>query len=178
MLRAGAWLLAIILFLPPGAASSAALGGPFTLTDHTGHPYSLARARGKTVLLFFGYTSCPDVCPTTLSHVASVMRALGRSASQVQPLFVSLDPRRDTKAVLSRYVQHFHPSIIALTGSSEDLARVAEAYGAPYRFSGEQLEHSADLYVIDVHGKLRALLPFGTRSADVVNYLQTLMKEG
>ncbi|MEZ5593493.1 MAG: SCO family protein [Gammaproteobacteria bacterium] len=105
-----------ILLLP--ICSNAELGGDFTLTDHNGQPYHLQQDQGKIILLSFGYTSCPDVCPLTLAVVTATLRQLGERAAQVRPLFISVDPQRDTPPLLKSYVEHFHPSIIGLTGES------------------------------------------------------------
>ncbi len=121
-----AWLLAVCLIatslpLEAGAADAAqqTIGGDFSLTDHQGQPFALHDLRGKVVLLSFGYTYCPDVCPLNLSLSAQVIASLGERGRDVIPVFVSLDPKRDSPEVLARYVRYFHPAMIGLTGSSE-----------------------------------------------------------
>ena len=98
--------------------TGAPMGGELRLTDHNGKPRALADFRGKVVLVNFGYTQCPDVCPTTMAEMAAVMQALGPQADQVQVLFVTVDPERDTQELLSQYVPAFHPSFIGLRGDS------------------------------------------------------------
>lgn len=153
------------------------IGGDFTLTDHNGQPYELSAARGKLVLLFFGYTSCPDVCPITMLTVQTLLKRLGKRASQVQPLFVSVDPTRDTPAVLKQYLAYFHPSIIGLTGSSADLLRVTQQYSTIYRDPGDKpadsyvVEHSSNMYVIDAGGVLSGIIPYGTPADSIYETL-------
>ncbi len=127
------------------------VGAPFTLTNAHGKRVSLADFRGKLVLLYFGYTSCPDVCPTDLLAIAQTLKSLGRAGEQVQPLFVTLDPARDTPEVLRGYAPAFHPRLIALTGSEEEIRRLATAYKVFYekvRYDKQSRER-ADLYLID-----------------------------
>jgi protein SCO1 len=127
----------------------------FTLTAHTGERVSLHDFRGKLVLLYFGYTYCPGICPTTLANVAQVLQQLGARAHQVQLLMVSVDPDRDTPDRLAAYVPHFHPSFIGLTGSTEEIAAVAPLFGIYYEKqegsidTGYLVSHSATLMVID-----------------------------
>ena len=147
-------------------------GRNFQLTDHTGKPRTLADFRGKVVVLFFGYTNCPDVCPTTLSDLAAVMKKLGKDAERVQVLFVTLDPERDTPALLSMYVPSFNPSFLALYGDREETARVAKEFkvfyekrpgNAPDNYT---MDHFAGSYILDPAGRLRLFVSYG-QSADV-----------
>jgi cytochrome oxidase Cu insertion factor (SCO1/SenC/PrrC family) len=151
------------------------IGGPFTLTDHTGERRSLADYRGKVVLLYFGYTFCPDVCPTDLAQIASLLRSLGEQAGEVQALYVTVDPERDTPSQLSAYVKAFDPRIVGLTGSVEEVRSVAnryKAYFAKVPAAGQYLmEHSANMYIVDRQGRFAGSLPPGTKAerlADVV----------
>lgn len=116
-------------FAEPG---SVPIGGPFTLVDHTGRTVTDEDFGGKYLLVFFGFSNCPDVCPTTLSDIASALELLGDDANTVQPLFVSLDPERDTPERLAEYVAAFHPKIVGLTGTAEQIAAVAKEYRAFY----------------------------------------------
>jgi cytochrome oxidase Cu insertion factor (SCO1/SenC/PrrC family) len=144
------------------------IGAPFTLTNVHGKPVSLSDFRGKMVLLYFGYTYCPDVCPTDLLSIAYTLKALGKRGGQVQPLFVTLDPMRDTPEVLRSYAPAFHPRIIALTGSEEEIRRVATAYkvffekftppGAKTYF----IDHSAFTFLLDRNGEYFLFFPPGT----------------
>lgn len=144
------------------------LGGDFTLTNQDGKSTSLKRYRGDVVMLFFGYTFCPDVCPTTMTKVTRVRTALGTQGRKFQPIFVSIDPERDTPARLKAYASNFGGGIVALTGSAGDIAHAAGLYRA--RFDRESLQdakdtlnylmaHTAYLYLLDTRGKLRYVFP-------------------
>jgi protein SCO1/2 len=130
----------------------------FQLFDASGNPRSLANFRGKVVALFFGYTHCPEVCPTTLADLARVMNMLGQDADKVQVLFVTLDPERDTREVLAKYPPAFHPTFIGLSGDAEATAKTAKAFGVLYekqqtKSGGYTLDHSAGIYLIAPGGK-------------------------
>lgn len=146
------------------------VGGPFTLTDATGNPRALADFRGKVVLLYFGYTYCPDVCPTDLAIIGATLRALGRDGEAVQPLFITLDPVRDTPAVLREYVASFHPRFVALRGSEEETQRVALAYKVFYEKVRRPdtdvyfIDHMAFTFLLDREGKYVAFFPPGTNA--------------
>ena len=149
-------------------SGKAAIGGPFTLADQWGRPTALEDFRGKIVLLYFGYTSCPDVCPADLADIALMLRSLGDRAGEVQPLFVTLDPSRDSAAVLREYVGAFHPAFIALRGSEEETRRVALSYKVFYekvRRPGTDayfIDHMAFTFLLDRQGKYVAFFPPGT----------------
>lgn len=144
------------------------IGGPFTLSDPSGHRRSLADFRGKLVLLYFGFASCPDVCPTDLAAMASVIRSLGPDAGELQPVFVTLDPQRDTREVLGAYVASFHPSFVALSGTEEETRRVATSYKVAYekvRLPGVatySIDHTAYVFLLDRDGRFVTLFPPGT----------------
>lgn len=133
----------------------------FHLTDHTGKPRSLPDFRGKVVVLFFGYTHCPDVCPTTLAGLSQTMRLLGTDAQKIQVLFVTIDPERDTQDLLAKFVPAFDPSFIGLYGDAKATKEAADNFRADYRKhpgkSGYTMDHSTFMYVIDAQGKLRLL---------------------
>jgi len=140
-------------------AATVTIGGPFTLAASDGTMVSDATYRGKWLLVFFGYTSCPNVCPTTLLEVADALRRLGPDASELQPLFISIDPDRDTPAVMASYTQSFDPRIVGLTGSAAQVASVAKEYGAyylPHRTGPGPddyvMDHSTYLYLMDPDG--------------------------
>jgi len=116
-------------FAEPG---SVPIGGPFTLTDHTGKTITDKDFRGKYLLVFFGFTHCPDVCPTTLNEIALTLDRLGSEASAVLPLFISVDPERDTPSSMAEYVNAFHPKIVGLTGSKEQIAAVTKEFRVYY----------------------------------------------
>ena len=158
------------------------LNGAFTLTDHTGTRRSLSDFQGKVTVVFFGYTHCPDICPTTLSELAATMNRLGEKAKQVQVLFISVDPARDTPDLLAQYVPAFHPSFIGLTGSPEDIAKVAKQYQAFYkRHDAGQgkpytMDHSAGSYVFDRQGHIRLNVPYGSGAAIFAHDIAALLK--
>jgi len=133
----------------------------FHLTDHTGKARSLSDFRGKVVVLFFGYTHCPDVCPTTLAGLAQTMRLLGADAQKVQVLFVTIDPERDTQALLAKFVPAFDPSFLGLYGDAQATAKAADSFRVNYQKhqekSGYTMDHSTFMYVIDAQGKLRLM---------------------
>ena len=149
-------------------SGKAPVGGPFTLTDQRGKRVNLADFRSKVVVLYFGYTFCPDVCPTDLYAIAGMIKLLGADGHRVQPVFVTLDPERDTPARLGPYVESFNPRFVALSGSEKETREVATAYkvffekvrqpGAGYYL----IDHTAFTYVIDAHGKYAGFFPPGT----------------
>jgi protein SCO1/2 len=140
----------------------------FHLTDHNGKPRSLNDFRGKVVVLFFGYTHCPDVCPTTLANLAHTMRLLGRDAGRVQVLFVTIDPERDTREVLAQFVPAFDPAFLGLYGDARATADAAKNFRAEYRKApaknGYFMDHTTFSYLIDTQGRVRLLA--GEREPD------------
>ncbi|GIV98215.1 MAG: electron transporter SenC [Herpetosiphonaceae bacterium] len=156
----------------------------FTLTDQTGQSFRLSDQRGRVVLLFFGYTSCPDVCPTTLADLAAVKRELGTDAAQLQVVFVTVDPERDTQEVIRDYLAKFDPAFIGLHGSQEQLAQVYKAYGVtaivPEHIAAARVhvvDHSPYVYVIDRQGRLRELLDPSDKLEDIVSDVRYLIHE-
>lgn len=137
------------------------------LADHNGRMRTLAEFRGRVVVLFFGYTQCPDICPTTLSDQARVMELLGRDAERVQVVFVTVDPERDTPELLAQYVPAFHPSFLALRGDAAATAQVAKTFDVFYQkqptSSGYSMDHSAGTFMLDPKGRVRLLAPYGQR---------------
>ncbi|MBS1132748.1 MAG: electron transport protein SCO1/SenC [Proteobacteria bacterium] len=157
-------------------------GGDFTLQSPAG-PVSLADQRGKVVLLYFGYTFCPDICPTSLSAIAQALSALTPAEmAKVKTFFISVDPERDTMDVLKVYAPFFHPSIVGLSGSSEQVAQVARLYGARYMKQKPDenglysVDHSAYIYVVAPDGKLAASLPHGTLPTQIVDMIRSQLK--
>ena len=149
-------------------------GGDFTLTAADG-PVALERLRGRVVLLYFGYASCPDVCPTSLALTTAALKTLEPSElAQVQVLFISVDPGRDTPEKLRQYAGYFHPNIAGVTGSPEAIAAVAASYGASYRMTpvnsaaGYVVDHSSVTSVIAPDGRLVEQLPHGTTPPEIV----------
>lgn len=162
--------------------TGAEFGGDFTLTGHDGKPHALSAYRGKVVALFFGYTHCPDICPTTMLEYAQVSKLLGDKAKDLQVLFISVDPQRDTPALLAGYVPHFNTSFVGLTGSQVDIDKVTSHYKVIAQKQGVQdsknytVDHSAGSYLLDREGKLSVYLPYGTAAADIAHDVQSLMK--
>ena len=149
-------------------SGTAAVGGPFTLTDVNGHSRTLADFRGKVVILYFGYTFCPDVCLTDLASIAHLMQVLGPDSAKVQPLFVTLDPQRDTPEVLREYVAALDSRLIALRGSETQVRHVATSYKLyfrkvyPQKSSTYFIEHASLTYLLDQEGRYVAFFPPGT----------------
>jgi protein SCO1/2 len=142
-------------------------GHDFALTGHDGKPRTLADFRGKVAVLFFGYTQCPDVCPTTLAELAEVMKQLGPDAERVQVLFATIDPERDTPELLARYVPAFNPTFLGLAGDAEATARTAKEFRIIYQKQPGQtpgsytMDHSAGTFLFDTQGRLRLYVGYG-----------------
>ncbi len=165
--------------------TGADFGRRLSLYDHNGVRRSLEDFRGKLVVLFFGYTHCPDVCPTTLSDMAQAMRLLTpEEAARVQVLFVSVDPERDTPQVLKAYVPYFHRDFLGLYGTPEEVAEAAREFKVSYRKHAEPgaedylVDHTAGSFVLDGRGRLRLFLPFAHSPEDIAHDLKTLMHAG
>jgi protein SCO1/2 len=153
----------------------------FALTDHTGKPRTLADFKGKVVVVFFGYTQCPDVCPTTMAEMASVMQKLGPLADQVQVLFITLDPERDTQQLLASYVPAFDKRFIGLRGTPEQTAKTAKDFKVFYaKVPGSDpnsytIDHTAGSYVFDRDGRLRLFIRHGQGPDPIVHDLRQLL---
>jgi cytochrome oxidase Cu insertion factor (SCO1/SenC/PrrC family) len=145
-----------------------AVGGPFALVDHTGQPRTDADFRGKLLVVYFGHTYCPDICPTDLQAIGLAVDRLGPAGESVQPLFITVDPERDTPAHLAEYVPLFHPRLIGLTGSNEAIRGVALAYKAfyakaPSKTQGDYtVDHTSFIYLMGPTGEYLGFLPPGT----------------
>lgn len=156
-------------------------GKDFNLADHTGRRRSLVDFHGKVVALFFGYTHCPDVCPTTLGELAQTLKQLGPDADKVQVLFVTLDPERDTPAILKPYVTSFYPTFLGLTGSEAELTGVVKNFKGFYQKQtstskmGYTLDHSANTFVFDTQGRLRLMYGFGRGAAPMIHDIKQLL---
>jgi protein SCO1/2 len=153
----------------PVAANAVRIGGPFRLTTQDGGSLSSDDLKGKPFAIFFGFTRCPEICPTTLAELANVMQRLGEDADRMHFVFVSLDPTRDTPAVLKQYVAAFDPRIIGLTGNAADVATTAKAYRVfwekvPTADGDYTLNHSASVYLMDRQGVF----------ADVIDYQEAI----
>ena len=156
-------------------------GSALELTDHTGRVRRLEDFRGKAVVLFFGFTHCPDVCPTTLGEAANALKTLGPDAERVQVLFVTVDPERDTQEALARYVTAFDPRFLGLRGDAAAIQRVAKEFKIYYekRKAGDSysVDHSSQTYVLDPKGRLRLFVRHDRISSDLPDDLRTLLKE-
>jgi cytochrome oxidase Cu insertion factor (SCO1/SenC/PrrC family) len=159
----------------------APIGGRFALTDHTGRTRTGADFRGKLLLVYFGFTHCPDICPTDLMAMGSALKALGPQAGKVQGLFISVDPERDTPALLATYVDSFHENIVGLTGDERAIRRAAHAYKVYFnKVPGKGrddygFDHSAYIYLMDREGKFIGAFPPSTPSERIVQVLKPLL---
>jgi cytochrome oxidase Cu insertion factor (SCO1/SenC/PrrC family) len=162
--------------------NSQTIGGPFTLTDQDGKTAHDTDFRGKYLLIYFGYTYCPDLCPTGLDGITHALTQLGPDARKVQPIFITIDPARDTPEKLKEYVANFNPDIVALTGTPDQIATVAREYQVYYA-KGETVEdgqylmdHSNLIYVMDPQGKFVTTFPDDMDPTGMVEALRTLWK--
>ena len=158
------------------------VGGDFALMDHNGQRFELSSLRGKAVLIFFGYTSCPDVCPTTLSKLSAVYKSLGKDANRVKTLYITVDPQRDTPAVLKADLGYFDLDALGLTGSKPEIDKVVALYGASYEIipTPQSVEkytvaHSTTLYALDPAGKTRILFPYEATVDQIVQGVRAIL---
>jgi protein SCO1/2 len=156
-------------------------GKALDLTGHDGRARTLADFRGKVIVVFFGFTHCPDVCPATLAELAEVAKALGKDAARMQVLFVTLDPARDTPQALAKYVTAFDPSFLGLYGDAAATARAAREFKIYYRkqpLAGANytIDHSAGMYILDKHGRLRLFAQHGTDPATLRHDIRLLIE--
>jgi protein SCO1 len=153
----------------------------FALTDHNGKPRTLADFKGKAVVVFFGYTQCPDVCPTTMAEMATVMKELGPLADRVQVLFITVDPERDTQELLSKYVPAFDPRFLGLRGDLAATQKVAQDFKVFYqKVPGKEpgsytMDHTAGSYVFDPQGRIRLFVRHGQGAAPITHDLKLLL---
>lgn len=156
----------------------------FRLTDHNGKVRTLADFRGKAVVMFFGFTQCADVCPTTMMEMTAVLQQLGADAARVQMLFVTVDPERDTRELLSNYVPAFDRSFLGLYGDMETTARTAKEFRVFYQKQpgstpgSYTVDHTAGSYVFDPKGRVRLFARYGDGGANLAADLRTLLKQG
>jgi protein SCO1 len=157
-------------------------GRRLELTDHNGGARHLEDFRGKAVVVFFGFTHCPDICPTTLAQISSALKTLGADAERVQVLFVTVDPERDTPQALAQYVSAFDPRFLGLYGDQAATLRAAKEFKIYYekRKSGNTytIDHSSQCYVLDPQGRLRLLLRPERIASDLPDDLRTLLRQG
>ena len=155
-------------------------GRTLDLTDHNGKPRTLADFRGKVVTVFFGFTHCPDACPATLAEMAQVVKELGADAGEVQVLFVTVDPERDTRQALEQYVPSFNPSFLGLYGDAEATARAAKEFKVyyhkqPAKDGGYSMDHSAGTFILDREGRLRLFAPYGRGASAILHDIRLLL---
>ncbi|MGE0151996.1 MAG: SCO family protein [Reyranellaceae bacterium] len=192
LIGAGAWIAQDALLKPEPTMSSeqrgffttesaASIGGPFQLTDQNGRKRSSAEFRGKTMLIYFGFTYCPDVCPTALTVMTTALDQLGEQADAVVPILITVDPERDTVAVLKDYVAQFSPRIVGFTGSEREIAEVAKLFrvyyakspgsgGAPYL-----MDHTSLVYLMDQNGRFATHFTHNSRAEDMVAAVRKLL---
>ncbi len=161
--------------------TGADFGQTLSLTDHMGKPRTLTEFKGKAVALFFGYTHCPDVCPTTMVDLKQTMKLLGPRADELQVLFVTLDPERDTQEVLAKFVPSFDARFIGLRGSVEEIAATAKTFKIfaskvqSAGKSGYTIDHSAGMYVFDKAGKIRLYINYGEKPVDMASDIKQIL---
>jgi protein SCO1/2 len=195
------WLaLACVLFSAPIAANETAepsateliegllsgrapVGGPFELTDQTGHRRTDADFQGKLVVIYFGYTYCPDVCPTELQSISLALDKLGAAAETIQPLFITVDPGRDTPARLADFVSSFHPRLIGLTGSLAEIRKTANAYRTFFAKNGVttpddySVDHTGFIYLLGKDGRYLGFLPPGLAPDAIADAIRARLGE-
>ncbi len=185
-------IAAVIVLMSCGPATPSFLGSvleepvpvpDFVLTDQEGQPYRMSDQLGQVVLLFFGYTSCPDVCPTTLATWRRVYEMLGDDADSVEFVFVTVDPQRDTAERLGLHVHAFNPNFVGLTGDQDDLELVYRIFDVFYEVDessqsalGYLVNHTATTFVVDQEGEWRLRLPYGTPAEDIVHDIKELLE--
>ncbi len=167
----------------PMGSGEALVGGPFTLTDHNGQRVTDQDFRGKYMLIFFGFTFCPDVCPSELQVMSAALDELGAEGEKIQPVFITIDPARDTPEAMKVYVSNFHPRMIGLTGSEQDIAVVAKAYRVYYaKAKGSEaspdylMDHSTILYLMGPDGKFVKHFTYGTDVKALVEGLRSVIQ--
>lgn len=166
-------------------------GGAFQLIDHTGREVTAQDFRGQYMLVHFGYTSCPDVCPTTLSRMSTVMNLLGEEAKRVQPVLITIDPARDTPEVLAKYVASFHPKLTGLTGTEDQVRSAADAYMVFYAKPGDRdvqhegshaghdtVDHAAFTYLMGPDGRYLSVFPYGATAETMAKEISLHLQGG
>lgn len=175
-------LVSCLCLLPTHTFSSeGSIGGDFTLTSHFDQPYSMEQAQGKVVILFFGFTHCPDVCPNTLGAVQTVLHQLGNRSNMVQPIFITVDPKRDTPQVLTEYLKYFGSNYIGLTGTPNNIDKVVKQFQGFYSYEGDvstgqySVDHTSNLYIIDTVGKVTNIIPYGLPPQAISNAINKIL---
>jgi protein SCO1/2 len=161
------------------------VGGAFTLTDHNGQPFALSSLHGKVALIFFGYTMCPDACPTTLSKLSSAYtRLTPDERARVKALYITIDPERDTPQVMKDHLTYFGVDAIGLTGSADETSKVAHQFGAHFEKSTEKtaagylMSHTVSIFGVDAKGQTRVLIDYDANVDTVVREIRALLASG
>jgi protein SCO1/2 len=161
------------------------MGGDFRLIDHDSRQFELASLRGKVVLVFFGYSSCPDACPTTLSKLAMVSRRMGDDRARFKTLYISVDPQRDTPSVLKADLANFDLDALGLTGTRAEIDEVVRKFGATYEIvptpesaARYTVAHSVWLYALDTSGRVRIRFEYDASVEEIVQGIRTILEEG
>lgn len=159
--------------------SNANLNSSFELLSHTGEIKKITDFKGSVVAIFFGFTHCPDICPTSMQELKFIKESLGMQSDKLQVIFITLDPERDNQSLLNSYVPSFDKSFIGLTGSQEDINRVASQYKIFHMKVGEgdsyTIDHSSGIYIIDKDGKIRVRHPYGSKVESIIEDIQHLI---
>jgi cytochrome oxidase Cu insertion factor (SCO1/SenC/PrrC family) len=159
------------------------VGGPFTLLDHTGTERTDRDFLGKLLIIYFGYTTCPDICPTALMQIGLAVDKLGPIGEDVQPIFISVDPERDTTSALAKYVVMFHPRLVGLTGTLAQIRAVTDSYKAYYaRYTPPDgavylIDHTGFIYLVGPDGQYRGVMPPGTSADRIVEIVRQLLPQ-
>lgn len=178
---ATALLLGLVACGGPELPEAVGIGGDFTLTDTTGARWEMSSLRGQPVVMFFGFTACPDFCPITLAEFAEAHELLGEDAAEVRTVFISVDPDRDTPELLASYLDAFDLPVIGLTGSAEELATIGRLYAASWdrveddSRAGYTIEHSVRTYVLDREGVVRWAIPYEEGAEVLENALRIVL---
>lgn len=184
---AGAWLN-LSQDEPPentpvgGMVVNVDIGGPFVLTDHTGTPFGSADLAGDYALVYFGYTFCPDICPTELGQIAEAIDILGSDGDRVRPVMITIDPERDTPEVLSEYVPLFHERLVGLTGSEAEVREVATNYRVFYKrfedpsYTYYLMDHTSFVYLLAPSGEIASMFRYGTPPEDIAATIRQHMR--
>lgn len=175
------WVWLCWLLFSPAAAF--ALGVPFTLTDQNGASFSSTQLQGKPTLLYFGFTNCPSFCPTTTQTMANIRRLLANDADSVRMVFITVDPQRDTPAVLKTFIDQFDPAVIALTGNAADLAAIWRGYGiyvqpvqqAADKPNAHNIDHTTSILLFDAQHNFVRLLPATMKDAEIIQAVRPLL---
>lgn len=180
---AGMWQLSMQSTPANTVYGKAAIGGDFSLTDQHGEAFTQDNLKGHYSLLYFGFTHCPDICPTGLSTITNAMDELGTQADALTPIFVTVDPERDTQEVMAEYVANFHPRLVGLTGTAEQVKTIADAYKVYYSKSeqegsamGYTVDHSGYMYLMGKDGEYVAHFPHDISAKDLTAQLKQLIK--